>query len=99
MEKGHPMRLVVSTVGTPPQRLSGYLVGIIQPTLNRNESRLKNSSSFIEKAKTWDVSATEVQVSYDMVNLYPSIPLKEATVVIMDLLAQDSELGSSHFFF
>ena len=92
-EKGFPMRLVVSTVGTPPHGLSGYLVGIIQPTLNKNESRLKNSSSFVDIAKTWDVSPTEVQVSYDVVNLYPSIPLKEATVVMMELLTKDSEIG------
>ena len=92
-EKDYPMRLVVSTVGTPPYGLSSHLVKIIQPTLNKNPSRLKNSAAFIGMAKNWEISATEVQVSYDVVNLYPSIPLKRATDVIIDLLRQDEDLS------
>ena len=88
-EKQYPMRLVVSTIGTPPHGISAYLVKIIQHTLNKNPSRLKNSASFVEMAKTWSISPTEVQVSFDVVNLYPSIPLKEATKVILDLLKED----------
>ena len=83
------MRLVVSTIGTPPHGISAYLVKIIQHTLNKNPRRLKNSASFVEMAKTWSISPTEVQVSFDVVNLYPSIPLKEATKVILDLLKDD----------
>ena len=92
-EKNHPMRLVVSTVGTPPHGLSAHLVKIIQPTLNKNPSRLKNSAAFVDIAKNWEISPTEVQVSYDVVNLYPSIPLKRATKVIIDLLQQDEDLS------
>ena len=88
-EKQYPMRLVVSTIGTPPHGISAYLVKIIQHTLNKNPRRLKNSASFVEKAKTWSISPTEVQVSFDVVNLYPSVPLKEATKVILDLLKGD----------
>ena len=62
-EKDYPMRIVVSTIGTPTYRISEYLVSIIQPTLNKNTSRLKNSRSFVEKAKTWNISTNEVQVS------------------------------------
>ena len=40
-------------------------------------------------AKNWSISPTEVQVSFDVLNLYPSIPLKEATKVILDLLKED----------
>ena len=32
-------------------------------------------------------------MSYDVVNLYPSVPLKEATKVIVDLLQQDGDLS------
>ena len=51
-EKNYPMRLVVSTVGSPPYGLSSYLVGVIQPTLNENPTRLKNSAAFINEVKT-----------------------------------------------
>ena len=59
-EKQYPMRLVVSTIGTPPHGISAYLVKIIQHTLNKNPRRLKNSVSFVEIAKTWIISPTEI---------------------------------------
>ncbi len=91
-EKNYPMRLVVSTIGSPPYGLSSYLVGIIQHTLDKNPTRLKNSAAFINEAKAWSISATEVQVSYDVVNLYPTVPLKKATEVVLDLLKEDNDL-------
>ena len=92
-EKNFPMRIVVSTIGTPNYGLSEYLVKISQNTLNKNKTRVRNSQSFVEEAKTWNVTPNEVQVSYDVVNLYPSVPIKEATDVIIDLLNKDDEVG------
>ena len=92
-DKDYPMRVVVSTIGSPPYGISSYLVKIIQPTLDKCENRLKNSRSFVNKAKTWTISPNEIQVSYDVVNLYPSVPLKEATSVLMDVLNKDPELS------
>ena len=37
-EKDYPMRIVVSTIGTPTYEISKMLVDIIQPTLNRNKT-------------------------------------------------------------
>lgn len=91
-EKNYPMRLVVSTIGSPPYGLASYLVGVIQPTLDKNPTRLKNSAAFIEKAKSWTISPTEVQVSYDVVNLYPTVPLQKATDAVLDLLRKDDDL-------
>ena len=80
------MRIIVSTIGTPTYGISEYLVNIIQPILNKNTSRLRNSTEFVNTAKTWNISPTAIQVSYDVVNLYPSIPLDEATVVMVDIM-------------
>ena len=85
------MRIVVSTIGTPTYGISDYLVNFIKHILNRNETRLKNSQSFVNEAKNWNISTDEVQVSYDVVNLYPSVPLNEATSVILDILNNDTE--------
>ena len=51
-EKNYPMRNIVSTIGTPVYGLSKYLVYIIQPTLDKNEMRLKNASEFVDRAKS-----------------------------------------------
>ena len=88
-EKNYPMRNIVSTIGTPVHGLSQYLVKIIQPTLDKNEIRLKNADAFVQRAKNWDISQSEVQVSYDVVNLYPSVPVDEAIVIMVDTLRSD----------
>ncbi|XP_065678811.1 uncharacterized protein LOC136093634 [Hydra vulgaris] len=85
-EKSYPMRIVVSTIDTPNYGISNYLVKLIQPILNENPTQLKNSQQFVEKAKSWDISSDEIQISLDVINLYPSIPLKEATEVLISIL-------------
>ena len=44
--------------------------------------------SIIQTTGTYD----EIQVSCDVVNIYPSVPLKEATNVILDMLNEDNDL-------
>ena len=50
---------------------------------------IKNATEFVEEAKQWQVSPREVQVSFDVVAMYPSVPIKKAIVVIMDMLKAD----------
>ena len=87
--KDYPMRTIVSTVGSPAYKVSAFLVKIIQPTLNKNEVRITNSSAFTREIKDWNVSQDEIQVSYDVVALYPSVPIKKATTTMLDLLRAD----------
>ena len=83
------MRTVVSTTGTQPYEISTYLVKIIQPILNKSQHKIKNSAEFVNEAKTWKISPNEIQVSYDVVNLYPSIPLEKVIDVIVEYLKND----------
>ena len=93
-EKKYPMRIIVSTIGTATYGISEYLVKLVQPILNKNITRLRNLTDFVNNAKTWNISPTEIQVSYDVVNLlYPSVLLDEATTVILDMLATDETLS------
>ena len=87
------MRIVVSTIGTLNYGISNYLVKIIQPVLNKNKTGLKNFFDFVNKASSWNIN--EVQVSFDVVNLYPSIPLKEATLILIDQLNKDDSFKYS----
>ena len=90
-EKNYPMWIIVSTIGTANHGLSKFLVDLIQPMLNENDTRLLNSRKFVETASEWDVDPTEVQVSYDVVNLYPSIPIEAACNVVTGMLSNDDE--------
>ena len=84
------MRIFGSTILTTPYRISKYLAKIIQPTLNKTQHKIKNSIEFVNEAKTWQISPTENQVSYDVVNLYPSFPLNKAIDVIIEYLKMTS---------
>ena len=68
---------------------------LINPTLNKNEIRVPNSTTFISEAKQWNIHPTEVQVSFDAVNLYPSIPIKKATIIILEMISDDFDDFSS----
>ena len=85
------MRAIVSTIGTPPYGISQYLVELIQPTLNKSKYKITNSSSFVNEAKNWLVKRNEVQVSYDIINLYPSVPINKALDVLIDQLNNDKD--------
>ena len=62
---------------------------LLQPTLNKNLTRVKNSSTFAKEAKIWDISADEIQVSFDVFNLYPSVPIACSIDVVMDFVKDD----------
>ena len=63
-KKNSPMRVIVSTIGTPPYGISKYLADIIQPTLNKNQykkvsKKLKIicfASSNMENWPRWNTS-------------------------------------------
>ena len=90
-EKKIPMRVIVSTIGALPYVISKYLVDIIQPTLNKNQHEVKSSKSFVSQAQTWKIEQDEIQDSYDVTNLYPSIPIAKAIDVILQQLSEDYE--------
>ena len=88
-EKNYPMRTIVSTIGTSAYGISKYLAEIIPPIINKNNNKIQNSTSFVHGAKEWRIKPTEIQVSYDVVNLYPSVPLDRSIQVIVEFLQDD----------
>ena len=90
-EKCFPMQAIVSTVGTLSYGISQYLVELIHPTRNKSKYKITNSSPFLNKAKNWFVKRNKVQVSYDIVNLYPSVPINKALDILIDQLNNDQD--------
>ena len=50
-EKNFPMRVIVSTIRTLPYGISTYLVDIIQPTLNKNQHKVKTQNHLFRKLR------------------------------------------------
>ena len=86
--ENYPMKTIVLTIGTPGYGISKHLVEIIQPTLNEN-NKIQNFTSFVYEAKDWKIEPTEIHVSYDVVNLYPSALLDRSIQVIVEFLQDD----------
>ena len=82
----HPMRTIVSTMGTLPYGTSKYLVDMIKRTLNKNKHRVINSSSFANEAATCETTQEEIQVSYGVTCLYPFVPIDKAITILIDTL-------------
>ena len=51
----------------------------------------KPTQSFVSQAQTWKIEPDEIQVSYYVTNLYPSIPTDRAIDVILRQLSEDYE--------
>nr|XP_047132439.1 uncharacterized protein LOC105845309 [Hydra vulgaris] len=49
------------------------------------------SENFVNDAKEWKIDPNEIQVSFDVINLYPSVPINEAIPVIINILNDDLE--------
>ena len=80
------MRTIVSSIETAPYGSSKHLMEIIQLTLHKNKHRVINSYTFVQEAKTWKIHQDKKQVSYDVVNLYPSVPFDKAVNVLTNIL-------------
>ena len=88
-EKNFPIKTIVSTIEMIPYGTSKYLVDVIQPALNKNNHLVINLSSSAHEAATWETTQAEIQVSHDVINLYPSIPMDKAVTVLIEILNND----------
>ena len=90
-EKNFSRRVIVSTIGAPPYEILKYLVDTIQPTLNKNQHKVRNSESFVLQAQTWKIEPDQLQVSYNATKVFQSIPIDKAIDVILQQLSEDYE--------
>ena len=58
---------------------------MIQPILNKTNDKIQKSPPTVNEAKTWLVGLNEIQVSYDVVNLYLSVPEDKAVNAIIEI--------------
>jgi ribosomal protein L30E len=89
---GNPLRIIVSSVGSPCHPLARFILEIIKPLAGRSNSHLMNSQDLIQKLGKIKLTHGEVLCSFDVCNLFPSIPRKEAVKVLQEGLERDSKL-------
>ena len=87
-----PLRGVVSFVCSPYDKVSKHLVPILKTLQGRSGLYIKNSRDLKEIVKHWRIERNETLVSYDVKNLYPSVPIKEALDLVEILLMRKVDL-------
>jgi hypothetical protein len=84
---GRKMRPIISNIKTPTSKISKYVTKRFEELQFYREFSIKNSFEFIEKTKDLIIGENEMLVSFDVVGLFPNIPLEEAFNGIKDFLA------------
>jgi hypothetical protein len=71
----YPLRPIVSYVDAPTYNLAKWIAGILKVFEAKSERQLKNSYQFVEEIRTLELPDDHTIVSFDVVNMFPSIPL------------------------
>jgi len=69
-----PLRIVVSSVGSPLYDVAKYLHGIINNSIKKPASNIKDSWSFVGRIKKRSIETNEIMVSLDVTSLFNNIP-------------------------
>ena len=89
-KEGHPMRPVVSMIGTPEYHLAKFLDGFIKPNIPK-DFMLTSTSQFIDKLQLYSPQGDETMVSFDVSSLFTNVPLMETIdIVISRLYSEDA---------
>lgn len=81
-KEGVPLRPIVNTIGDPTYLLAKFLALKLKPLVGRTDSFVKDSASFIRDLEDIRLDPVDILVSFDVVSLYTSIPIREAMEVI-----------------
>ncbi|KFD69496.1 hypothetical protein M514_18368 [Trichuris suis] len=90
---GVPLRPVVCSVNSVTSQLCTYLKGIIQPLIGGRSSHVSKHKDFCAALKSIQISKTDFMVSYDVKDLFTSIPILHTVNILQSLLDSDSSLG------
>lgn len=83
-KEGYPLRPICSSINSPSMNLCKYIVGILKHLTQNSKYNVKDSVQFRYKIKDVTISDDEKLVSFDVVSLFPSIPVDLAVRIIED---------------
>lgn len=85
-----PIRPVVSYITAPSVKLSNKLIEIITKFCNfKPKFTIKNSYQLLDRIKDVDIPGNAKLISFDVQNLFPSIPPNEVLNLVEDLLIKN----------
>jgi len=73
-KKGTPLRIVISSIGSPLYNIAKYLHEILSSSVKKPASNIKDSWSFVTKINKTSIDSSEVLMSLDVTSLFTNIP-------------------------
>ena len=90
---GFNMRPIVSNNNAPMENIAKFLVSTFNNLIPPIGLYVNNTYEFVDKLISQNINNTEIMVSFDVVSLFPSIPIPE-TLVILKKWLQHQHLSS-----
>lgn len=87
-----PFRPVVSSCRSVTRGLCVYIKKLLGPISGHRTSHTKNSVDFVNEIRNISIEEDDIMVSYDVKDLFTSVPLPHTYSVIQDLLSMDISL-------
>uniref|UniRef100_A0A5S6QSY2 Reverse transcriptase domain-containing protein n=1 Tax=Trichuris muris TaxID=70415 RepID=A0A5S6QSY2_TRIMR len=88
-----PLRPVIASGQCVTSYLCRYLTTILKPLTGHRRSHAENSLSFATEIKQIELQDSDILVSYDVTDLFTSIPLDLTYQIISELLSNDVSLN------
>lgn len=83
-KEDYPLRPICSSVNSPSIKLCRYIVNILKNLTSNSRYNVKDSIAFKDKLQKVTIKKTERMVSFDVVSLFPSIPVDLGIRLIED---------------
>ena len=93
-KEGIPLRPIVCFIGSPTYDISAMLSRILQPLVEHSSRRIKNSAQLCDILRAVHLEESERLVSYDVINLFGSVPTTEAVQLAITRLRSDASLST-----
>ena len=93
-KKNFPGRAVVSQIDDPTYKVCKILTDILNPLTENGQSFIQNSFDLKKTLNILNIDKNDIQASFDVVALYPSIPIKKALECVREKLQKDETLSS-----
>ena len=92
-KKNFPGRAVVSQINDPTYKVCKILTDILNPLARSGQSYVENSYDLKAFLKNLPIDPNDIQASFDVVALYPNIPIPTALQCVRGRLLKDSTLS------
>jgi len=93
-KKNFPGRAVVSQIDDPTYKICKILTDILNPIAVNGQSFVENSYDLKKTLEKIQVDKDDIQASFDVVALYPSIPIDKALDCVRERLQNDETLAA-----